>query len=58
VPKRLGVGVNMGTYNGFLGVALLWSALALNSRQAYSVNNFIALNHVARREPSEKTPAG
>jgi uncharacterized membrane protein len=37
----IGVGFNMGLYNGFLGMALLWSAFALSRREAYSVNGLI-----------------
>lgn len=34
--ETAGVGVNMGIYNGFLGVALLWVTFALGLREAYS----------------------
>ena len=30
------IGVNMGLYNGFIGLALLWVTFALDVRQAYS----------------------
>lgn len=35
--ETVGVGVNMGLYNGFLGLALLWATFALGRRDAYSV---------------------
>jgi|GEM_PF-841953 len=35
--ETVGVGVNMGLYNGFLGFALLWATFALGRRDAYSV---------------------
>lgn len=31
------VGVNMGIYNGFLGLALLWATFSLDARSAHSV---------------------
>ena len=35
--ETAGVGVNLGLYNGFLGLALLWATFALGRREAYSV---------------------
>jgi uncharacterized membrane protein len=35
--ETVGIGVNMGLYNGFLGLALLWATFALGARSAYSV---------------------
>jgi len=34
--ETAGVGVNIGLYNGFLGLALLWATFALGEREAYS----------------------
>jgi putative membrane protein len=34
--ETVGVGINMGIYNGFLGVALLWVTFAWGTREAYS----------------------
>src|SRR5690348_12785810 len=31
------IGINMGLYNGFLGLALLWATFALGARESYSV---------------------
>ena len=41
-----GIGVNMGLYNGFLGLALLWATFALGTREAYSVQ-WILLTFIA-----------
>jgi putative membrane protein len=34
--ETVGVGFNMGLYNGFLGLGLLWVTFALREREAYS----------------------
>ena len=34
--ETVGVGINMGIYNGFLGAALLWVTFAWGVREAYS----------------------
>jgi len=34
--ETVGIGKNMGLYNGFLGLAPLWVTFALDARQAYS----------------------
>ena len=36
--ETTGVAKNMGLYNGFLGVMLLWATLALGRREAYAVD--------------------
>ena len=39
--ETVGVGINMGMYNGFLGTALLWVTFAWGVREAYSAQWFL-----------------
>src|SRR4051794_16475884 len=39
--QTAGIGKNMGLYNGFLGVVLIWVTFALDARQAYSAQWFL-----------------